>query len=451
MRTVLPASLLLFPLTAWAADSGGTAASASMGMLFGVAAAAVIVAIAAVAKDRAVGALVAALIGAALSIYLAVHHHGALTGGSSICNVSSTINCDVVNASKHSEIGGVPIALYGLGYYAAIAYVIVRHIRGLAKAAPALLVTGALVALAYDVFLLWAMLQTGAWCVLCITTWAMNGIGLAAAVLLLRERKQGWLDTLGTALADEGGVAVAMGLAFFIGGTFAYRSQSETRDATGPNSVGGVDLTGTYEKMIGRIELDGTEPVKGDPNARFTIVEWADFECPHCATMAGNMPKVLEAEGDLKLLFKHYPISGICNEFVQGDRHLHACEAAGAAECARLQGRFYELSEAMFKNQEYLSSDDIRFIAEQQGLEMNSFKECMANPATMEAVKEDVRGGGTAQIDGTPSLFLKGAFGDEWVKLTVGPDEAPEVIKAILGAVRAGTPLPPPPPPTPHE
>lgn len=447
MRTVLPASLLLFPLTAWAADSGGT----SLGMLLGVAGAAVLIAIAAVARDRAIGALVAALIGGALSMYLAVHHHLALTGGSSICNVSSTINCDIVNTSKYSELGGVPIALYGLAYYAAIAYITVRHLRGQAKAAPALLVTGALIALSYDVFLLWAMQQTGAWCVLCITTWAMNIIALVAAVLLLRERKQGWIDTLGTALADEGGVAIAMGLAVFIAGTFAYRSQTGTTSATGPGAVGGVNLVGKYEKVTGRVELDGTEPVKGDPNAKFTIVEWADFECPHCAAMAAHMPKVLEEEKDLKLLFKHYPISGICNEFVEGDRHLHACEAAGAAECARIQGRFYELAEAMFKNQEYLGSDDIRFIAEQHGLEMNAFKECMANPATLEAIKADVRGGGAAQIDGTPSLFLKGAFGDEWVKLTVGPEDAPEVIHAILVAARAGTPLPPPPPPTPRE
>ena len=98
----------------------------------------------------------------------------------------------------------------------------------------------------------------------------------------------------------------------------------------------------------------------------------------------------------------------------------------------------------MFKNQEYLGKDDLRFMIQQSGLDTVAFEACMADPATEAAVREDVEAGGLAQINGTPSIFLKGPFGDQWVKINGGREE----IEAILVAARSGQTLPTPPPPS---
>jgi protein-disulfide isomerase/uncharacterized membrane protein len=389
------------------------------------------------ATRRSLGLAIVAGVGGLLSIYLAFQHNSA--GGGSICNVSSTLNCDVVNTSVFSEMAGVPIAIFGLGYYAAMAALAVRHHRGNGPDVPVLLVLGGVLGVGYDAYLAWASAtQIHAWCVFCVTTWAINLILLIGGVRLQREAG----GRLGPALRDDAGVALVAGLLVFIVAMMGYRKDTGAALASPGGKGAAADLSDAYHLPRGEITLDGTEPVAGDPNARFTLVEWADYECPHCGIMSPELKKLLEENKDTRLLFRHYPISGSCNEFVEGERHKNACGAAVAAECARQQGRFWEVSGQFFKNQAYLGPDDIRFIVERQGLDMAAFSQCIADPAALAAVKADVQAAGKAQIDGTPSIFLLGAFGDRWVQVEGGRSE----IEAVLAAARSGAKLPEPPP-----
>jgi NhaA family Na+:H+ antiporter len=173
-------------------------------------------------------------------------------------------------------------------------------------------------------------------------------------------------------------------------------------------------------------------------------VEWADYECPHCARTAVDLKKLAARTPDLKILFRHYPLSPKCNENVGRDMHEHACAAARAAVCAQEQGLFWELNEMMFANQQYLAPDDLSFMAGQVGLDVTALQECMDDPATADAVKRDVDAGNKAGIYSTPSLFLKGVHPDGWIKVSMGP----EAIPFLLDAVREGRTLPAARPPT---
>jgi protein-disulfide isomerase len=340
-------------------------------------------------------------------------------------------------------VAGVPIALFGLGYYAAMGYLAWRRIGAEGRGGSGVLALGGLVGLATSVFLAYQSSLLGVWCLFCVSTYGAN---LLLAIGSALETRSGAAFS-GAELVNDGGAAVAMGLVSFIVGVVVYQAETKSPLAGGGAAGGGADgLVGLYEKIPGRIMLDGTEPARGAANGKYTLVEWADYECPHCAKMAPELEKVVADNPDVKVLFKHYPISGLCNQFVQGERHLNACNAAASAECARQQGRFYELSDAMFANQQYLAPDDIKFIAREKGLDLAALEACLAKPETIEAVKADVAAGGEAQIEGTPSIFLYGLFGDEWVRVNGGRDE----INAILKAARAGQPLPPPAPPQPH-
>ena len=391
------------------------------------------------------GLLVSAGLGVLTTIYLTVQHFVALQGGNSICNVSSVINCDLVNTSKHSELGGVAISLYGLGFYAGMGYLAYRQRAGRSEHASALLLVGAALAVGYDLFLAHASYQLGALCLFCAASWALNVVLLLGSGLSVRRSATPITEALAKSISNDAAPAVAMGIAVFIVGLLVARS----REPEAPVGSSPESFLGLYEQTRGPIVLDGTEPVKGDPAARFTLVEFADYQCPHCGLMSPVLKKVLADNIDTKLIFKHYPITEVCNPNVQGDRHPMACYAAAAAECARLQGRFWELSEQMFKNQEYLAPDDISFMAQKQGIDVPSLELCTNNPASMDAVREDAIAGGTAQIDGTPSVFLLGAFGDRWVKLLVGPDDG-DKITAVIAAARAGKEMPDPPVPAPY-
>jgi protein-disulfide isomerase len=233
-----------------------------------------------------------------------------------------------------------------------------------------------------------------------------------------------------------------VGLLTLVAGSVASHDGAKGSAAAGGASAGGVeDLSQHYEAVTGRIELDGTEPVIGPADAKFVMVEWADFECPYCAVMSEELKKILAENPDVKLYFKHYPISEKCNSFVEGERHKDACNAAAASECARLQGRFWELSRQMFKNQEFLGKEDIRFMAEQQQMDMTAFEACMADASTSEAIRQDVAAGGVAGVEGTPSIFVKGVYGDGYVRFSTMDKDA---INAVLAAARAGQTLPAP-------
>ena len=382
-----------------------------------------------------------AVLGLVLAGYLFVHH---IEGGApgSLCNINATWNCDAVNTSRWSEIAGIPIALLGLGYFATMGFLGVRLAMGAAPRAAAVMTLLAGVAVAYDAFLGWAMLQIGSYCVLCISTWVLNAGLLAGSAWLATRQGVPFGAALGESVRGEGGNSAIVGLLTIVLAGMVFREEApEVRPLDNGGSV--EDLSHFYEKATGTIEVDGTEPIFGDPAAPYTMVEWADFECPHCAIMYKELHEVIEQNKDVKLLYKNYPISQVCNRFVEGERHGNACQAAAAGECARQQGRFWEVAEQMFKNQEYLGKDDIRFMTEKQGLDAAAFEACMADPATAESVRIDVDAGGLAGVQGTPSIYLKGPFGDQWVRLTGGRDP----INEILAAARNGVKLPAPQPP----
>jgi len=435
--------LLAFVSAAHAADGvGSLPAPALIGGAVLVAALVIAVAV----RAAALGVLAASGTGALASVYLTTQHFVAKSGGASLCTASSVLNCDKINTSEHSELGGVPIALYGLGFYAAMAFLgyALRGAKG--ASAGALVLVGGVIAVGYDIFLAWASYNEGALCIFCTLTWVLNATLLGCGYALCKRAGVNVGSLLGKGLGDHAGPTLVVGMVVFIAGVLVSR-QAAAPVATG---AGGIDFAALYEKPMGRVELDGTEPVKGDPAARFTLVEWADYECPHCALMAPILKAIVTENKDAKLLFKHYPIAQACNRFVPFEGHQYACAAAAAAECARLQGRFWELSEAMFKNQTYLAPSDIRFMAEKQGIESASFEACLQSPAATDAVKADVEGGGTAEIEGTPSLFLLGTHGDQWLRLKIGPGDT-AAVNALLAAARSGQPLPPVPDPAPHD
>jgi protein-disulfide isomerase/uncharacterized membrane protein len=451
-RKLLLLPLLLIPLPALAADG------ASASTIIGAAAAAVLACAVLIGmpKTRAWGVAAGSLVGIVIAGYLTAQHGST---GASVCNVSDVWSCDTVNRSEYAVIGGrlpvaflgeafyasVPVALLGVAFYAMMAWLSLRHASGGALKAPAMMLALSGAALAFDGYLAWASTRIGAFCPLCVASWALNLVLLGGAGLLWRASAPAD-RSIPTGVQTEFWSVAIVGLLTLVAGSVASHDGAKGSAAAGGASAGGVeDLSQHYEAVTGRIELDGTEPVIGPADAKFVMVEWADFECPYCAVMSEEMKKILAENPDVKLYFKHYPISEKCNSFVQGERHLNACNAAAAAECSRLQGRFWELSRQMFKNQEFLGKEDIRFMAEQQQIDMTAFEACMADSSTSEAIKQDVAAGGIAGVEGTPSIFVKGVYGDGYVRFSTMDKDA---INAVLAAARAGQSLPAP---RPHQ
>lgn len=161
------------------------------------------------------------------------------------------------------------------------------------------------------------------------------------------------------------------------------------------------------------VRLEGS-PVKGPESAPITIVEFADFECPHCGEVAPYIDKVLEGhKNDARFVFKFYPLPG----------HPHADIAARAAIAAWKQGKFWEMHHTLFANQRHLEQTDLDTYAKELGLDVSRFHADMQSNETTDRIAKDKQLGEDLKIEGTPSIFINGRSFDgrqdmnEWITL----------------------------------
>lgn len=141
------------------------------------------------------------------------------------------------------------------------------------------------------------------------------------------------------------------------------------------------------------------QPAKGPAEAQVSIVEFADFACPHCAGAFDTLNELLDKRSDVKLTYYYFPLS------FNGDKSIRAAEAA---EEARRQGKFWEMAKLLFDNQLALSESDLMGYARQIGLDMADFAKVMKERTHKEQVLKDKKLGETVGVESTPSLFVNG-------------------------------------------
>jgi len=432
-------------MTGWLAKSGVLAAGSSFGALMGGIGGGWAVAAGLLVWKRLAGLGAAAAMGLGVSLYLGRQHHPAFA--ESVCNIDEVFNCDVVNTSAFAELGGIPIAFLGTGFYAAVlvlAGLASRSEEAYSRAGHLIAAGGVLSAL-YSMFLAYQSAALGAWCLFCISLYGVNAIILAGGLWMVKESGVALGEGVSAALAGKDDRSMStMSFAFAAALALSmvwYRSLGPTGASEVPVSKDGrQDFSALVEGPADSAAMDGTEPIFGNPNAKYTVLEWADFECPHCGIVAPELKQLVNDNPDIRVVFRSYPLDRKCNTSMQRDFHQYSCDAAYAAECARKQGKFWELTGLMFKNQSYLDRAGIRTMAEQKGLDVDLLTQCMDDPATDLAIKADIAAGEAAGVSGTPALFLQGAHGDgKWVKLRASPEQIGQIVAAHRAS---GEPLP---------
>jgi formate-nitrite transporter family protein len=146
----------------------------------------------------------------------------------------------------------------------------------------------------------------------------------------------------------------------------------------------------------------------GPVDAPITLVEYGDFECPYCG-MAHPVVKSIRRElGDeLRFVFRHFPLA---------EAHPHARRAAQAAEAAGSQGRFWEMHEMLFTNQQALDDVDLVRYARELDLDVERFAQELESGTYERRVRDDFRSGVRSGVNGTPTFFINGSrFDGSWM------------------------------------
>ena len=148
-----------------------------------------------------------------------------------------------------------------------------------------------------------------------------------------------------------------------------------------------------------RVAVGRHGPGKGPVDARITIVEYADFECPFCSQTSKTVLEVQKKyPKDVRVVFRHFPLSF----------HANAMPAAIATRCADQQGKFWEMHDKMFEQSKHLSTAVIESSAKEIGLDGEKFTACMNDDSQREAVESEMEEGSAFGVEGTPAFFVNG-------------------------------------------
>ncbi len=193
-----------------------------------------------------------------------------------------------------------------------------------------------------------------------------------------------------------GAVCIAL-----FGGLIAYsRSQQTTIDTASIDANSIIAASAENGKIADHVEGNATSPVR--------LIEYGDFQCPSCSAAHPGIKKIMEDYGDkIAFVFRNFPLTSI---------HPNAFAAATAAESAGLQGKYWEMHNILFENQNEWSSLSPeqrtgRFItlAQQAGVtNVDTFKADLSSKRVADKIKFDQALGKSQNVTGTPAFFLDG-------------------------------------------
>lgn len=390
-----------------------------------------------------------------------------------VCGEGAQSGCALVSQSPYSTLRGVPLAAIGAFFYASLGLLLLLALLAgpAAVAGAAAIAWLALVlALAVDVVLLGIQaFAIRAFCRLCLLTYVLNA--LATLVLWSARRDVG---RVGQALRTTDGRVVIAGwalgtlaLAAAVAGSdraLGHRERGRAAAILGapasaappspsllpsPAASAGAPLPPDAQRWqeearmaqeqarrlqeilddpkkleqyftekaareyeqgpVRQLDLAGV-PVKGPADAPVRVVEFSDFLCPFCRSLAGAFATFLPQSGNrVAVYFKNYPLDQACNPKLKTTVHAGACALALGALCAHDQGKFWPYHDKVYSAPPPApSAKDVGRLAGEAGLDAAALEACLGSAKTRERLQAQIAEAETAGVTATPTLFING-------------------------------------------
>lgn len=371
-----------------------------------------------------------AAFGILLALYLLVQHTRLMAGiqdGASFCSLGGFADCDVVNASRFSELFGIPLATLGILYFLFLLLMGIvfppkeRSFRFAQGVMGWALIFGLLFDIVYFCIQVFALKTL---CVMCLLTYLTTLIHFYFCSKLVPQGRGFIAQGKHLVLPDASWIypqwksarIALLGISFVLGGAVAFLLPSFIRQGSANYTHVDNALDQFFiqwkERPIKNLDVKDHNGTWGNPNAKIKIVEFSDFECPFCRKAAFTLHTVLKPYKDrVHFAFKHFPLDSTCNPALPYQLHAHACKLAKLAVCAEKKGNFWEFHDKVFLQ---MSDEDMKegFDFIQKSLKgifsEDEIKACLNNAAAAEAVTEDLKMGSSLNVRGTPTLYING-------------------------------------------
>ncbi len=387
------------------------------------------------------GLFVSSLASLFIFSYLTLQHFQVklgLTSGPSVCNINATFNCDVVAASTYSSLFHVPVALLGAVAHFIFLLILICFKLGLIQDSARV----SRYIFHFSVLFLLASLGMGfislvymkAYCIFCISAYVLSLLILFLAYKLKDgEILANFKLDLSDLVKDHKWVLI-MAVAIIPLSLFGNAMISHGLGASNIEEFKNESLAAWAQSPYYEFLTDKGLIVNKNADAKITVVEFADFLCPHCKFAYPSLHAFAESHPDVQFIFKPFPLDGTCNKAMEHNGDGLRCKLAYFAFCAESAAqKGWAAHHWIFEHQEeiYERPDLANFkgaIKTDLGLELDSLKTCMESGEIQELILNMAKEGGNAKVPGTPAIYVNGRKLDRAQALPI-LDAAYELIK----------------------
>jgi protein-disulfide isomerase/uncharacterized membrane protein len=346
-------------------------------------------------------------------LYLTYHHYSLILGitPSSLCHISQTLNCDAAALSSYSEFLGIPIAVLGMSF-SFVLFVITLFIR-LEWLEPTAFITLTLkillsTALAISLTLgAISVFKLGVVCPFCLLSYLLIFIntGLIFNIYKFDLSIEPILQ-----ISEHKGYLLALLMVPFL----AWFTSSTILSSFGYDELLKVipEKLAYWKQMpVQKFDLNAGL-IKGDITSENTLVEFADFKCPHCKVASETIKNFSKSSPKLKIVFKPFPLDGNCNPNVSFKGDSSRCQMAGIALCSeKISQKGWAVHDYFFENQENLSQvtdikENFKKFAETLKLNADDILKCSDSAETYALIAQLSNEGKAAHVEGTPTIYL---------------------------------------------
>jgi uncharacterized membrane protein len=352
-------------------------------------------------------------------LYLVWQHYSLKMGlgsGPGLCNINESFSCDAVALSSYAQILGVPVALWAAATHIALLIFIVSiWLSGKDSARLqrfAFLLTTFIMVMSFVMAPI-SFFIIKKYCLFCAFAYLLSFVQFGLAYKIFPHNFKNLGSDIKSLFTDNKATAFI----FIFVPAAAFLSNSIILDSLGydraelfmeENAQGWRTSPVTeFDANLGLVHANGT-PTK------MTIVEFADYLCPHCKHAAPTMKAFANSHPGTKLIFKVFPLDGTCNEGLTRKGDGLRCQLSYTTFCAeKIAHKGWEAHYWIFENQEQLSlgnfSESVAKIASEFQIPPAELQKCIdSSDEVRDQVSRQAKEGMKANIPGTPTIFVNG-------------------------------------------
>lgn len=385
-------------------------------------------------KKVAISAI--SLIGIITTIKLAIIYFNANFNPyalSSFCSVNEFIDCDGIAKTAEAQFLGIPLAYWGMFYYAFVFlmlfanklknYKLFKFMEVFKNPLDYIASLGLFAFIISMILLCISLFDIQKLCILCAFTYVLN---LLIGCIATDFKNGGFVHSVKQSISDfldaikVQNYAIAFGVVMIV--AIGFLSYTRTTFKFAPQVKKQMEFK-EFKHKKNQYAVKGN--TLGDENAKIVVSVYSDYQCPICPVHNVMIHKLAKEMKGIKIVHKNLPLDTECNPYLQNPFHQGSCIDAQYAIAAEKQGKLWEMNEILFVNKPQTEADILK-LAKKAHFDIDKLQEDANSPQTIQDLKRDIDNAYKMGINGTPTTVINGkdiAVGvktykdlKEWVK-----------------------------------